>query len=269
MTEGGCLPALRECLQASLAVLDADHVGFTNEEAFRAHRSARRTRGERRARGARALLAAIIRGSCRSINPRQSSRNGRIGGASRAPLKSPRTLRSRSSTAWKCSRIRRDTHVGHVRNYMIGDVVARMKRMRGFNVLHPFGWDAFGLPAENAAIKNGIHPETSTLDNIAHMKGQLQRLGISYAWERELATCLPDYYKWNQWVFIKMLERDLAFRRRCANWCPTCQTVLANEQVVNGAAGAATLSSNCATWNSGSFASPNTPMNCWRRPTRS
>ncbi len=126
-------------------------------------------------------------------------------------------------------------HVGHVRNYMIGDVVARMKRMRGFNVLHPFGWDAFGLPAENAAIKNGIHPETSTLQNIEHMKGQLQRLGISYAWEREIATCLPEYYRWNQWLFLKMLERDLAYRKRSSvNWCPSCQTVLANEQVVNG-----------------------------------
>ncbi len=126
-------------------------------------------------------------------------------------------------------------HVGHVRNYMIGDVVARMKRMRGFNVLHPFGWDAFGLPAENAAIKNGTHPETSTLENIAHMKGQLQRLGISYAWEREIATCLPDYYRWNQWIFLKMLERDLAYRRRSSvNWCPSCKTVLANEQVVDG-----------------------------------
>ncbi len=127
-------------------------------------------------------------------------------------------------------------HVGHVRNYMIGDVVARMKRMRGYNVLHPFGWDAFGLPAENAAIKNGTHPETWTLENIAHMKGQLQRLGISYAWEREIATCLPDYYHWNQWIFLKMLERDLAYRRRSnVNWCPSCQTVLANEQVVDGA----------------------------------
>ena len=127
-------------------------------------------------------------------------------------------------------------HVGHVRNYMIGDVVARMKRMRGFNVLHPFGWDAFGLPAENAAIKNGTHPETWTLENIAHMKGQLQRIGISYAWDREIATCLPDYYHWNQWVFLKMLERDLAYRRRSnVNWCPSCNTVLANEQVVDGA----------------------------------
>ena len=126
-------------------------------------------------------------------------------------------------------------HVGHVRNYMIGDVMARTKRMRGFNVLHPFGWDAFGLPAENAAIKNGIHPETSTLANIAHMKGQLQRLGISYAWERELATCMPDYYRWNQWLFIRMFERDLAYRRRSTvNWCSSCRTVLANEQVVDG-----------------------------------
>jgi leucyl-tRNA synthetase len=126
-------------------------------------------------------------------------------------------------------------HVGHVRNYMIGDVVARMKRMRGFNVLHPFGWDAFGLPAENAAIKNGTHPEQWTLENIEHMKGQLQRLGISYAWEREIATCLPNYYHWNQWLFLKMLERDLAYKKRSnVNWCPSCQTVLANEQVVNG-----------------------------------
>jgi leucyl-tRNA synthetase len=127
-------------------------------------------------------------------------------------------------------------HVGHVRNYIIGDVMARTKRMRGFNVLHPFGWDAFGLPAENAAIKSGTHPEQSTLENIAHMKGQLQRLGISYAWGREIATCLPEYYKFNQWIFLKMFERGLAYRKRSTvNWCPSCQTVLANEQVVDGA----------------------------------
>jgi leucyl-tRNA synthetase len=126
-------------------------------------------------------------------------------------------------------------HVGHVRNYIIGDVVARLKRLQGFNVLHPFGWDAFGLPAENAAIKGGIHPETSTLGNIAHMKGQLQRLGISYAWERELATCLPDYYHWNQWLFTRMFEKGLAYRRRSTvNWCPVDNTVLANEQVIDG-----------------------------------
>ena len=126
-------------------------------------------------------------------------------------------------------------HVGHVRNYIIGDVMARTKRMRGYNVLHPFGWDAFGLPAENAAIKSGIHPEASTRANIAHMKGQLQRLGISYAWERELATCDAEYYKWNQWLFIRMFEKGLAYRRKSSvNWCPVDQTVLANEQVVDG-----------------------------------
>ncbi len=126
-------------------------------------------------------------------------------------------------------------HMGHVRNYSIGDALARMKRMQGFNVLHPFGWDAFGLPAENAAIKHGIHPEDSTRGNIAHMKGQLQRMGISYAWQRELATCDAEYYKWNQWLFIRMYEKGLAYRKRSSvNWCPSCHTVLANEQVVDG-----------------------------------
>ncbi|MGE5360859.1 MAG: leucine--tRNA ligase [Bacteroidales bacterium] len=143
-------------------------------------------------------------------------------------------------------------HVGHVRNYMIGDVVARTKRMRGFNVLHPFGWDAFGLPAENAAIKNSIPPDTSTFANIAHMKGQLQRLGISYAWDRELATCEPDYYHWNQWLFVQMFERGLAYRKRSTvNWCPTCNTVLANEQVVDGGCwrcGTPVTSRNLAQW---------------------
>ncbi len=127
-------------------------------------------------------------------------------------------------------------HVGHVRNYMIGDIMARTMRMRGYNVLHPFGWDAFGLPAENAAIKNNVHPEKWTLDNIAHMKGQLQRLGISYAWGREIATCLPEYYHWNQWLFTRMFKNGLAYRKRSSvNWCETDQTVLANEQVIDGA----------------------------------
>jgi leucyl-tRNA synthetase len=126
-------------------------------------------------------------------------------------------------------------HMGHVRNYSIGDVIARQKRMAGFNVLHPIGWDALGMPAENAAIKHGTHPRTWTLDNVAHMRTQLKRLGISYDWDREVNTCLPEYYKWNQWIFLRMLERGLAFRKESwVNWCSKCQTVLANEQVVGG-----------------------------------
>jgi len=125
-------------------------------------------------------------------------------------------------------------HMGHVRNYTIGDVISRFKIMKGFNVIHPIGWDALGMPAENAAIKQGIHPQNWTLDNIAHMKSQLKRLGFSYDWSREVNTCLPEYYKWNQWIFLKMLERGLAYRKKSwINWCPQCQTVLANEQVVN------------------------------------
>jgi leucyl-tRNA synthetase len=124
-------------------------------------------------------------------------------------------------------------HMGHVRNFSIVDVISRYKFMKGLNVLHPIGWDAFGMPAENAAIQEGVHPRKWTLGNIAHMKRQLKRLGYSYDWSREVTTCLPEYYKWNQWIFLKMLEKGLAFRKKSwINFCPECQTVLANEQVV-------------------------------------
>ncbi len=126
-------------------------------------------------------------------------------------------------------------HIGHVRNYTIGDVVARYKRMRGFNVLHPMGWDAFGLPAENAAIERGIHPSVWTHDNIDNMKRELKRMGFSYDWDRELATCEPEYYKWEQLFFLWMYEKGLAYQKdSTVNWCPRCQTVLANEQVESG-----------------------------------
>ena len=126
-------------------------------------------------------------------------------------------------------------HIGHIRNYSIGDALARYKWMRGFRVLHPMGWDSFGLPAENAAIQNKREPGEWTRSNIAHMKRQHARFGFSYDWETEISSCEPEYYRWNQWFFLKMYERGLAYRKEAqVNWCTECRTVLANEQVVDG-----------------------------------
>ena len=126
-------------------------------------------------------------------------------------------------------------HMGHVRNYTITDVIARFKKSQGFNVLHPMGWDSFGLPAENAAIQHGANPAKWTDENIAYMKMQLKKLGLSVDWDREVTTCKEDYYKWTQWLFIQLFKKGLAYKKQAAvNWCEHCATVLANEQVIDG-----------------------------------
>jgi leucyl-tRNA synthetase len=141
-------------------------------------------------------------------------------------------------------------HMGHMRNYTISDVITRFHRMNGRPVLQPMGWDAFGLPAENAAIARGVPPAKWTRDNIAHMRSQLQELGFAIDWKRELATCDPEYYRWNQWLFLKMLERGIAYKKTgTVNWDPVDQTVLANEQVIDGRG----------------WRSPTTPTSCWIR----
>ena len=128
-----------------------------------------------------------------------------------------------------------DIHMGHVRNYTIGDVIARYSKMRGFDVLHPMGWDAFGLPAENAAIKHHSHPAKWTYANIETQKASFKRMGLSYDWDRTVVACDPEYYRWGQWIFLQFWKRGLVERRESpVNWCPNCKTVLANEQVTEG-----------------------------------
>lgn len=154
-------------------------------------------------------------------------------------------------------------HMGHVRNYTIGDVVSRYQRMQGRNVLQPMGWDAFGLPAENAALKHGVPPAKWTYENIDYMKGQLKRLGFGYDWQRELATCRPEYYRWEQWFFTELYRKGLVYRKlSTVNWCPHDQTVLANEQVIDGCCWRCDTRVEQKKFRSGLSRSPITPKSC-------
>jgi leucyl-tRNA synthetase len=154
------------------------------------------------------------------------------------PRRLPRDRRRGKPKFYACSMLPYPSgklHMGHVRNYTINDMLTRYLRMKGYNVLMPMGWDAFGLPAENAALKNGVPPAKWTYENIAYMKQQMQAMGLAIDWSREVATCDPSYYKWNQWLFLKMLEKGIAYRKtQVVNWDPVDQTVLANEQVIDG-----------------------------------
>ena len=165
-----------------------------------------------------------------------------------------------------------EPHMGHLKNYSVGDAVAHFRRRNGMRVLHPMGYDAFGLPAENNAIKTGEHPRKATEDSIASFQRQFRSWGISIDWSREFGTHEPRYYRWTQWIFLKLFERGLAYRKEAAvNWCPKDATVLANEQVIDGALRALRhRRSSCASSSSGSSASPTTPTACsttWRRST--
>ncbi|MBI3406299.1 MAG: class I tRNA ligase family protein, partial [Acidobacteria bacterium] len=188
--------------------------------------------------------------------PKQKARPGRKRGSPSVAEYDPQSIEKRWQETWTSKGVFRTQskpdqkkyyvlemlpypsgtlHMGHMRNYTIGDAIAWFRRMNGFHVMHPLGWDAFGLPAENAAIDRGVDPGDWTRSNIAGMKAVCQRFGFSYDWNREIATCEPEYYRWNQWFFLRLFEKGLAYRKKSrVNWCPKCQTVLANEQVVNG-----------------------------------